>query len=357
MSRPKLPPFRLSEASDARKEFLLRWQMERKLDLELREVQADHVQAMVAEPGFVWYGDAASVKPFDTEVEPGDIRLLRMGDVPDDSRCLYVAVLFVRRENGTSVVVPFSPYGVPGCKEEWLTGFAGEPLKVLQFWNAQPVATRDLAQSWKTGEVDEQCRYDQMCRLYTHAIDGSWPQGDLRERVGLAILDPADERLAYQSEEIALFSRLRARLFRHLEAVETMPKRRVLFCKADAFRFADAPAEQHAVKRLAADSGTVFANVVIQFPDGRTMQTRGRRDVDSGDDAVVWWHVEACSEGVHLLPGQPACLYGAHPEQPLIAQGMTIRDGATVSFDLKDEETHERVMRSSTGLWIVVQAE
>jgi hypothetical protein len=356
MNRPKLPPFRLSEVSDARKEFLLRWQMERKLDLELREVHADHVQAMVAEHGFVRYGDADSVRLFDTEVHPGDIRLLSMGDVPDDSRCLYVAVLFVRTENGTSVVVPFSPYGVPGCKEEWLTGFAGEPLKVLQFWNAQPVATRDLAQSWKTDEVDEGC-YEQMRKLYTHAIDGSWPQGDLRERVGLAILDPADERLAYQSEEIALFTRLRTRLFRHLEAVDTMPKRRVLFCKADTFRFADASVEQHAVKRLAADSGTVYANVVIQFPDGRTMQTRGCRDVDSGDHTVVWWRVEGCPEGVHLLPGQPACLYGAHLEQPLIAQGMTIRDGATVSFDLKDEETHERVMRSSTGLWIVIQAE
>jgi len=37
MNRPKLPPFRLSEVSDVRKEFLLRWQMERKLDRELRE--------------------------------------------------------------------------------------------------------------------------------------------------------------------------------------------------------------------------------------------------------------------------------------------------------------------------------
>ncbi|MEI6973000.1 MAG: hypothetical protein WCL44_15965 [bacterium] len=221
--------------------------------------------------------------------------------------------------------------------------------------NAQPVATRDLAQSWKTGEVDEG-RYEQMRKLYTHAIDGSWPPGDLREQIGLAILDPEDERLAYQSEESALFSRLRTRLFRHLEAVDTMPKRRVLFCKADTFRFADAPAEHHAEKRFAADSGTVYANVVIQFPDGRTtVQARGH--LDTGDDAVVWWRVEGCPEGVHLLPGQPACLYGAHPEQPLIAQGMTIRDGATVSFDLKDEETHERVMRSSTGLWIVIQAE
>jgi hypothetical protein len=36
-NRPKFPPFRLSEVSDVRKEFLLRWQMERKLDRELRE--------------------------------------------------------------------------------------------------------------------------------------------------------------------------------------------------------------------------------------------------------------------------------------------------------------------------------
>lgn len=354
MNRPKLPPFRLSEVSDVRKEFLLRWQMERKLDLELREAQADQAQAMVVDNGCARYGDVDSVKLFDTEVEPGDIRLLRMGDVPDDSRFLYVAVLYVRIENGTSVVVPFSPYSVPGCKEEWLTGFAGEPLKVLQFWNAQPVATQDLAQSWKTGEVDKG-RYEQMRKLYTHAIDGSWPPGDLREQIGLAILDPADERLAYQSEEITLFTRLRTRLFRHLEAVETLPKRRVLFCKANTFRFADAHADLHATERLAADSGAVYANVVIQFPDGRTVQARGRCNDITGSEAV-WWRIEGCPEGVHLLPGRPACLY-ARLKNPLVASGMTIKDGATVSFDLKDEKSHERVMRSSTGLWIVIQAE
>ena len=39
MNRPKLPPFRLSDGSDVRKAFLLRWQMERKLDRELREAE------------------------------------------------------------------------------------------------------------------------------------------------------------------------------------------------------------------------------------------------------------------------------------------------------------------------------
>lgn len=354
MSRPKLPPFRLAEVSDARKEFLLRWQLERKLDLQLREVQAVHTHALVAEDEFGRYADAVASRPFDTTVCPGDIRLLRMGDVPNDARLVYVSVLFVRTENGTSVVVPFSPYGVPGCKDEWLTGYANEPLKVLQFWNARPVATKDLAQSWKTGEVDAD-RYKQMCRLYTHAIDGSWPQDDLRERVGLAILDPADERLAYQSEECALFSRLRTRLFRHVEGCEALPKRRVSACDVTTFRFTDVDEEIRAPERLAAGSGDVYANVVILFSDGRAVQARGRRHETTGSHAI-WWHIEGCPKGTHLLPGEPACLYSAGLKKPLIATGMTIKDGSTVSFVPKDERAFSRMLEPS-GLWVVIQAD
>ncbi|MEI7899654.1 MAG: hypothetical protein WCK89_05345 [bacterium] len=40
MAKSTIPPFKLAEASDTRKRFLLRWRLERKLDLELRGAQA-----------------------------------------------------------------------------------------------------------------------------------------------------------------------------------------------------------------------------------------------------------------------------------------------------------------------------
>ena len=53
-----------------------------------------------------------------------------------------------------------------------------------------------------------------MRKLNSHAIAGSFPCVPLREQIGLAILNPNDERLSYQHEEAALFRPLRERLFR-----------------------------------------------------------------------------------------------------------------------------------------------
>ena len=134
MAKRDDPAFKLSRVSETRKKFLLRWRLERKLDLKLRELQTEQEQALVAEPGFT--SCRLPLRSFDTDVREGDIRLLRQSDVPDFSRFLYVAVLYVR-DNCTSVVTPFSSYSVPACKDEWLTGLESEPLKALQFWNAQ----------------------------------------------------------------------------------------------------------------------------------------------------------------------------------------------------------------------------
>ena len=84
--------------------------------------------------------------------------------------------------------------------------------KVLQLWNAQPVATKDISHSWRSGHL-EALQLEQARCLYTHMIDGSWPQGELREQIGLAILCPADERTAYLREEMAQFTSMRKRLF------------------------------------------------------------------------------------------------------------------------------------------------
>jgi hypothetical protein len=347
MKRSKLPPFKLAEVSDMRKKFLLRWQLERRLHVQACEAQSDQEQTMVAEPGLTRYG----IRPFDTTVSAGDIRLLRMRDVPDEYRFLYVAVLYVRIENGTSVVVPFSPYSVPASKDEWLTGLPNTPLRVLQFWNAQPVATRDLAQSWKTAEFDE-CRCEQMRRLYKHAIDGSWPQGDLRERVGLAILSPEDERLVYQREEVTLFTQLRTRLFRWGQSADLLAKRRVMFCKAGSFRFTDTGEEFSCPERLAAGSGSVYADVIILSDGGIPMTARAEREAETAH-LTVNWHIQGYPN--RLLPGQPACLYAHNRKKPLLAQGVTAHDGTRVSFVAKTEREF-KAMLPEFGIWIVIQA-
>ena len=349
MAKIKMQPFRLSAVSETRKMFLLRWRLERKLDLELRKAQTAQEQELVAERGFTRYG--SSFRPFNTDVREGDIRLLRQSDVPDFSRFLYVAVLYVR-DNFTSVVAPFSSYSVPACKDEWLTGLESEPLRVLQFWNAQPVATKDIAQSWRTHTLDEGM-LSQARTLYKHAVDGSWPQGQLRERVGLAILNPADERLDYQSEELALFTGLRKRLFRVSERADSLAKQTVQFTPSGAFAFQDTGHVYEKPDRLAADSGNVFAEVIVLCGDGESVTAKARREADA-THKTVRWHIDGCA--VPLLPGLPACLYAIGRKKPLSAMGQTVGEGSVVSFKAESESDFSRLLRAP-GLWIVVQSE
>ena len=352
MAKSMLPPFKLSEVSDARKRFLLHWRLERKLDLDLREATQKEEPALVAERGFTRFGRAAL--PFDRTVCVGDIRLLPASETSDASRILYVVVLCVRSENFSSVIVPFSPYSVPACKDEWLTGLEIEPLRVLQFWNAQPVATKDLACSWKTGELDEE-RMEQARILYRHAIDGTWPQGLLREQVGLAILNPADERLAYQSEDLAHLAPLRGRLFHLMEQAERFAKCPARFDVSGAFDLDGGAHRFERPARLAADSGTITAEAVVLASDGEAVRLRAKReDVDYARLTQSWRLGKAVP--VTLLPGMPACLYSAGAKRPLVAQGMTTRDGATIQFTAGSEAAFQRSLRND-GLWIVIRGQ
>jgi hypothetical protein len=349
MAKSTIPTFKLTEVSDTRKRFLVRWRLERKLDLELRETQAVQEQMKVAENGMTLFGFDS--RPFERDVCVGDIRLLRMSDTPDPCRFLYVAVLYVR-DNFTSVVVPFSPYSVPACKDEWLTGLTVEPLRVLQFWNAQPIATKDLAQSWRTGHLTES-QLEQALRLYKHAIDGSWPQGALREQTGLAILNPEDERLAYQREELALFTGLRGRLFRVGERASGLAKLTVQFGTGGEFGIKQFGHVYEKPERRAADSGDVYAEVIVLCDGGTSFTAKARREADA-THKTVRWHIDGCS--APLLPGLPACLYARGCKRPLVAQGQTVGDGSEVSFKAGSEKEFSRLLGDS-GLWIVIQSD
>ncbi len=348
MTESNISVFNLSEVSEARKKDLLRWRLERKLDLELRDIQETSLTKKAFFAGDVLCDVA--VRRFDRNVSVGDIRLLRMSNVPDASRFLYVVVLFIRKENFTSVIAPFAPYSVPACKDEWKTGISSEPLKVLQFWNAQPVTTVDLAQSWKAGELSDG-HLSQARQLYKHAIEGSWPQGALREQVGLAILNPDDERLEYQKEELAVLSQMRQRLFAPVQSAQILADTQVQFSKDGELKIMDSSLVIEPQIAFAASGGDVYANVVILAgEDGKPVAKEARRDHDSAN-LTVDWHLE---DGPELVPGLPACIYSSEYEKPLIAQGVTIGDGTTVTFTVETVEFFDRLMKK-TGLWIVIQ--
>lgn len=340
MSKPKLPSFKLAQASETRKKFLLRWRLERKLDLALRIQQAEEgCLAMVAEAGA---GYARNLRPFDTSVCVGDIRLLRQSDVQEPGRLLYVLVLYVRNDNLTSVVVPFSTYSTPCCKDEWLTGLEGEPLKVLQFWNAQPVPTFALAKSWRVGTLDED-RLSVAQKLYSHAISGTWPQGELREQVGLAILNPSDERLVYQHEELAQFAKLRSRLFSLQQTATLQAKRSVAFDAKGAFTFVKEKQTFKHQERLAASSGNVFAEVHLCQDDKAVASLRAKRETDATAQTFRWHLTEKLD---CMLPGLPACLYGNNAKKPLLAQGQTEGDGSVITFRATTSATFKHILKA-----------
>lgn len=340
MSTTKLPAFKLAHVSETRKQFLLRWRLERKLDLALRMQQAEEgCLAMVAEAGTA---HDFALRPFDKSVCVGDIRLLRQSDVQEPSRLLYVLVLYVRNDNLTSVVVPFSTYSVPCCKDEWLTGLEGEPLKVLQFWNAQPVPTFAMAQSWQVGYFEEE-RLTAAQTLYSHAISGSWPQSSLREKVGLAIINPGDERLVYQHEELAQFTKLRSRLFSLQQSATLQAKRSVAFDAKGAFTFVKEKKTFNHPERLAASSGDVFAEVHLCQEDKVVSSLRAKRETDATTQTFRW-HIVGNKDC--MLPGLPACLYGNNAKKHLLAQGQTEGDGSVITFKALTTAAFTRILKS-----------
>lgn len=189
------------------------WRVERHLDLLLRG-KSSRSEKTVSCPF------QEMVRPFDSGVKEGDVRLLQMNCSSQFGRLLYVAVLY-KRENGTAVVAPFSRYGFPATKDEWLTGFSATPLLVLQLWNALPVPLSVLKESWRV----ERFTKHQLATaqdLYGHALRGSWPEVERRNDIGLAILDPDDERLAYQEEELTSLAPLRDMLYKFIDEAESL---------------------------------------------------------------------------------------------------------------------------------------
>ena len=92
---------------------------------------------------------ARLVRPFDRNVQVGDIRLLA-----DAKRLTYALVLQDWGED-MWLTMPYSSYAVPAFDGEMsAVESGGSGLKVLQLWNARPVSGTALAKSWKVETAD-----------------------------------------------------------------------------------------------------------------------------------------------------------------------------------------------------------
>lgn len=84
------------------------------------------------------------VRPFDADIQVGDIRLLA-----DAKRLTYALVLQDWGED-LWLTMPYSTYAVPAFDGEMsVLKSGGSGLNVLQLWNARPVSGTALAKSWK----------------------------------------------------------------------------------------------------------------------------------------------------------------------------------------------------------------
>lgn len=89
------------------------------------------------------------VRPFDRDIQVGDIRLLA-----DAKRLTYVLVLQDWGED-LWLTMPYSTYAVPAFDGEMsVLKSGGSGLNVLQLWNARPVSGTALAKSWKVETAD-----------------------------------------------------------------------------------------------------------------------------------------------------------------------------------------------------------
>ena len=312
----------LSSVSDRRKDFLRQWRVERHLDLLLR-AKSSHPEKQASCP----FQEMA--RPFDIGVKEGDVRLLQMKCASQFGRLLYVAVLY-KRNNGTAVVAPFSRYGFPATKDEWLTGFSATPLLVLQLWNALPIPLSVLKESWRVERLSQH-QLATAQDLYGHALRGTWPEVEKRNDIGLAILDPDDERLAYQEEELDSLTPLRNMLYEFVDESESLrhSKQRL----QNEWRIVVKSYADHPMPMAASSDDNIRIPVSL-FPRQNSKERLPRalgRFEDIGDELDIEVNLNA---SLGEQAGSQAKLYVAYNKIRQCYPGAVNEDGSTIHFNL-----------------------
>jgi hypothetical protein len=140
----------------------------------------------------------------DPAPEAGQIRLLSSAVLPSADRPVYVALLNDSGSN-TLLVVPFGPFLEPATTTEWLTGRDAGALSVLCLWNARTLPKEVLLRSWFVDTLTVPEQTDALA-VFRHAATGADLEDRLLSQVGCTITKPNDPRLAYQAQELRLFT-------------------------------------------------------------------------------------------------------------------------------------------------------
>lgn len=135
---------------------------------------------------------AAAVDPYDSALEPGQIRILAPELTADPGNIPYVAVL-ESWEPGIWLVAPFSPYSTPATEGEMSTGLSPVGQRVLQCWNARTAAESVIARSRVAGTLPRGVLEDARA-LFRHAMSGAPLPESFSSVVGPPVLSEADPR-------------------------------------------------------------------------------------------------------------------------------------------------------------------
>ena len=153
------------------------------------ESQSEEISAVSGD------SETASVKPFNTDLKSGQIRLLA-----DVSRLTYV-LLLRRGEDNAFITMAFSHYDFPATNEELsLERYAGCYLNVLQVWNTRSMQDETLHRSWLCGTLPESVCED-VWNFWLFLATGSPMPEHLRDKIGIPIEQDDDIRLEYMREE------------------------------------------------------------------------------------------------------------------------------------------------------------
>ena len=144
--------------------------------------------------------EAASVADFNTDLHPGQIRLLA-----DLDQITYI-LLLRRWEEDAFVVTAFSHYDFPATDEEMmLEGNRGSYLNTLQIWNTRTLRDDTLKRSWLCGNLPEDICLEAW-EFWTSFINGKKLSDHILQKSGTPISAADDIRLEYMREEMAAFA-------------------------------------------------------------------------------------------------------------------------------------------------------
>lgn len=144
----------------------------------------------------------ASIKPFDEDLQCGQIRLL--ADVED----ITYIVLLRKWGDDAFLTMAFSHYDFPATNEEMsLERDVGLYLNVLQVWNTRTLLNETLRKSWQCGTLPEKLCSDAWT-FWLSLTTGNELPDRLQEKSGAPIVDENDIRLKYLQEEMAVFAKV-----------------------------------------------------------------------------------------------------------------------------------------------------